>query len=96
MFRQKVQELGIQCALFHNMCSHIVVNPAVRTFCVGNCIWTFRFSNCEWTDALGVQSGNLHMQVFFSMLFVHLIECFLVLLVLDTMNNHSVYQIHTI
>lgn len=29
-------------------------------------------------------------------MFVHLIECFLVLLVLDKMNNHSVYQIHTI
>lgn len=29
------------------------------------------------------------------MLFVHFIECFLVLLVLDTMNNNSVNQIYT-
>lgn len=53
------------------------------------------FSNCQWIDAPGVKSVNLHAQIFLNM-FVHLIECFLVLLVLDTMNNHSVYQIHTI
>lgn len=32
MFRQKVQELCIQCALLHNICSHITANCAVRTF----------------------------------------------------------------